>query len=322
MTSLSQISIIVPVYNCAKYLPQCIESILAQTYTNLQIILIDDGSADSSGQICDEYAQKDTRIVVIHQKNAGVSAARNVGLHVAKGEYIGFVDGDDYIASDMYEYLYGLIQKYNTPISVCNFFKLTDHCEVASPVTTEGAILTTNQALSSLIKQLFMCNKLFSHQLLENITFSTDISYGEDMLVLLEVFQRAKQIIYGSKPCYYYRQHKSSATCSQKWNPKHVGYIAATNAILDYASENNISELVVKLRISQINMAISFLRDCLVNGPFDENSVQKLQAYFKNHLKELLLSKIKLSKKVFVLCSFVNLNLAKRIYILLQGHKK
>ena len=104
MNSISDlISIIIPVYNVAVYLPRCLDSILAQTYKNLEIILVDDGSKDNSGKVCDEYALKDSRIKVIHQKNQGVSVARNAGLRIAKGDYIGFVDSDDYIETNMYE---------------------------------------------------------------------------------------------------------------------------------------------------------------------------------------------------------------------------
>lgn len=100
------ISIIVPIYNVELYLEKCIESIINQTYKNLEIILVDDGSTDSCGKICDEYAKKDNRIKVIHKINGGLSDARNKGMEIAKGKYIGFVDGDDYVASDMYETLY------------------------------------------------------------------------------------------------------------------------------------------------------------------------------------------------------------------------
>ena len=96
------ISIIVPVYNIEEYLPRCIESILRQTYTNLQLVLVDDGSKDRSGALCDEYAKKDSRILVVHKENGGSSSARNRGIEVATGEYLGFVDSDDYVEPDMY----------------------------------------------------------------------------------------------------------------------------------------------------------------------------------------------------------------------------
>ena len=109
------ISVIVPVYNVEKYLPECVESIISQTYGNLEIILVDDGSTDRSGKICDEFAEKDSRIVVIHQKNSGVSAARNRGLDVCKGDYISFVDSDDYYCTDLMESAMNALPAFTPP---------------------------------------------------------------------------------------------------------------------------------------------------------------------------------------------------------------
>lgn len=121
------ITIIIPVYNVEKYLRECIDSVIAQTYKNLEIILVDDGSIDKSGEICDEYSKKDSRIRVIHKKNGGLSDARNVALDIAKGEYIGFIDSDDYIEKDMFETLYKLAEKYHAEISSISFYKILEN---------------------------------------------------------------------------------------------------------------------------------------------------------------------------------------------------
>ena len=115
-----KISVIVPVYKVEPYLRKCLDSIINQTYRNLQIILVDDGSPDNCGAICDEYASKDSRIEVIHQENGGVSAARNAGLKLAAGDYIGWVDSDDWIEPDMYAYMLENMQKYEADIAVCS----------------------------------------------------------------------------------------------------------------------------------------------------------------------------------------------------------
>ena len=117
---------IVPVYNVEKYLPQCIDSILAQTYTDFELIIVDDGSTDRSGQICDEYKDKDSRVYVVHQENRGVSAARNAGIDMAKGEYIAFVDSDDVIHNQMLELLFFALTKYSVDISVCTSNSIKD----------------------------------------------------------------------------------------------------------------------------------------------------------------------------------------------------
>ena len=113
------ITIVVPVYKVEKYIDRCVTSILNQTYKNLQIILVDDGSPDNCGKICDEYAKKDNRIEVIHKENGGLSDARNAGINIAKGKYIAFVDSDDYVSNDYIEYMYKILKKENAKISIC-----------------------------------------------------------------------------------------------------------------------------------------------------------------------------------------------------------
>ena len=130
MNNKHLISIIVPVYNVEKYIDKCIKSILEQTYKNLQIILIDDGSQDKSGQICDEYELQDNRIEVIHKKNGGLSDARNLGIKKARGEYIGFVDSDDYISKNMYEDMYKIIQEKDSDVCICNVYNVIDGKEI------------------------------------------------------------------------------------------------------------------------------------------------------------------------------------------------
>ncbi len=119
---MCEISIIVPVYKVEKYLKKCVDSILAQTFSDFELILVDDGSPDNSGRICDDYAKKDARVRVVHKQNGGLSSARNAGIEVAKGKYLGFVDSDDYIAEDMYELLYKAIIKEEADLSICGIY--------------------------------------------------------------------------------------------------------------------------------------------------------------------------------------------------------
>ena len=122
MKETSKISVIVPVYQVETYLPRCLDSILAQTHQHLEIILVDDGSQDHSGDICDAYASQDSRIIVLHQKNKGASAARNAGVALASGDWIGFVDGDDWIAPEMYAYLLEIAEQYRSDLAQCGIF--------------------------------------------------------------------------------------------------------------------------------------------------------------------------------------------------------
>ena len=127
------VSVIVPVYNSEKYLNRCVDSILNQTYRSIELILVDDGSPDNSGRICDEYAEKDSRVRVIHKANAGVSAARNSGLEVASGDYATFVDSDDYIEPDMYSDMMEKVNQYNCDVVMCDCVKdFPDRSEIYS----------------------------------------------------------------------------------------------------------------------------------------------------------------------------------------------
>ena len=120
------LTIVVPSYNVEKYLNRCVDSVLKQTYKNLEIILVDDGSTDCSGKICDSIKEKDCRVNVIHKQNGGLSSARNAGLDVATGDFIGFIDSDDWVTEDMYEYLLGLFNKYEVEIVSCSYILASD----------------------------------------------------------------------------------------------------------------------------------------------------------------------------------------------------
>ena len=146
------ISIIIPVYNVAPFLSQCIQSVLDQTYTHLEVIIVDDGSTDESPAICDKFAKLDTRIKVIHKKNGGLSDARNAGLDIASGDFIGFVDSDDWIENDMYETLYNLLNKYQADISACAHY--IEYGTKTKAVFESKEIITFNHkdAMMALIK--------------------------------------------------------------------------------------------------------------------------------------------------------------------------
>ena len=167
------ISVIVPVYKVEKYLEKCIESVLKQTYTNLQIILVDDGSPDNCGKICDEYAKKDSRIEVIHKINGGLSDARNVGINRANGRYIGFVDSDDYIKEDMYEKLINLIKEYDADISICNLYDVIDGKEYVrnkdNGIHEYSRIDILKEILLDKNIQSYAWNKLYKKELFDEI---------------------------------------------------------------------------------------------------------------------------------------------------------
>lgn len=212
------ISIIVPVYKVEKYLPKCIESILNQTYKDFELVLIDDGSPDDCPQICDEYAAKDERIIVIHQKNRGVSAARNAGLNIAKGEYIGFVDSDDFIEPKMYELMLQAIQNNQVDLAVCGYDYVDEDGIVTRPYNNkEDEIITQKEVLKRYFDmppsiRLGVWNKLFKNDLLQGIYFTEGIKGAEDAEFLGKYLQSVKKAVVVHKPLYRNCERQGSAT--------------------------------------------------------------------------------------------------------------
>ena len=213
------ISVIVPVYNPGSHLRKCLESLVNQSYRNLQIILIDDGSTDGSSKICDEYAAKDERIVCIHQQNKGVSKARNVGIALSSGDYLHFPDSDDYIEFNTYEYLIDLIKKHNCEVVSFEYFINYPDKEVRhhSDSSQYGLFEKKEAQRLSLTGIPFACNKIFEKKLitgdtsLSRIKFREDIYRGEDSLFIRQVINRAELTYFDKKTLYHYVQSEESA---------------------------------------------------------------------------------------------------------------
>lgn len=192
---MPELSIIVPVYKVEKYLPRCIDSILAQTFGDFELILIDDGSPDGCGRICDEYARKDKRIVVIHQKNMGVSAARNAGLDIAHGRYIGFVDSDDWIEPQMYEVMMDAIRENGADMAVCGVRyadedgKFTRADRLSEGVYTRAGLLEDVFAMPNKLGG-GCCNKVFDASKIASVRFKVGMTIAEDALYLFDCFMR------------------------------------------------------------------------------------------------------------------------------------
>ncbi|MCR2822011.1 glycosyltransferase [Lederbergia panacisoli] len=212
------ISIIVPIYNVEKYLSFCIESILNQTYIYFELILVNDGSPDKCGEICDEYAKKDKRIKVIHQNNGGLSSARNAGINIATGEYIAFVDSDDFIHNRMYELLYTNARKYKSDIVMCNLLKVNESEKnkiEAYNINIEAQIYTNIEALKQIynrsegINFVVATNKLFRRQLFNNLRFKIGRTHEDEFLVH-RIFYESNRVTHIPVAMYYYRQRNNS----------------------------------------------------------------------------------------------------------------
>lgn len=207
------ISIIVPVYNVEQYIEKCVISIMNQTYKNIEIILVDDGATDNSGKICDELKEKDNRITVIHKKNGGLSDARNAGLKIAKGEYIGFVDSDDYIEQDMFEALYKINKQNDADISIVSFYELYGGKVIGVRASKSLEVFNKIDAIKELLIdtkiQSYAWNKLFKRELFKDINFPTNKNF-EDIATTLLLFEKANKIVLLESPKYYYVRRDDS----------------------------------------------------------------------------------------------------------------
>ena len=210
---MEKISIIVPVYNVEKYLEKCLKSIISQTYKNLEIIVVNDGSIDNSLEICKKFEKIDKRIKVIDKENGGLSDARNAGLKIATGDYIGFVDSDDYISEDMFETLGKLLKEHNAEISIVSYYEMMDNrlLDVQKDGTLD--IMNKEEAIKELLIdkkiQSYAWNKLFKKEIFEGIIFPTGKNF-EDIATTLLLFEKADKIVRLEEPKYFYLRRNDS----------------------------------------------------------------------------------------------------------------
>lgn len=213
------ISIIVPVYNVERYLEQCVDSLIHQTYQNIEILLIDDGSTDASGVICDRYAKQDSRIRVVHQENQGAAVARNKGIELAEGNYLAFVDSDDFVHCQFLEVLYEMLQKENGKISMCSYRRVHDDDVIDnSPVSCEASqVMDIFCALSLLnewcskeaIAMLIICNKLYRRDVFDGVMYPLK-RRREDEFVIHRVLAKADELPITESELYFYRKRAGS----------------------------------------------------------------------------------------------------------------
>lgn len=217
------VSILVPVYNVESYLSQCLDSLINQTYNNLQIVLIDDGSKDNSWSIMQDYATKDNRIEIYHQENAGVATTRNNLLEKIKGEYVLFVDSDDWIELDMVEFLITKVTEENAEMAVCGNVVNNGIPKKNYKEETWGKEKVIEEFLRHTNFNGSLWNKLFSVKLLKNNpTFNPEISYGEDALFTWQLIQEVQNVVVTNKQLYHYRMNLCSLSHA-KWSPNKMG---------------------------------------------------------------------------------------------------
>ena len=267
-TTTDKISVIVPIYNVAKYLPTCLNSIINQTYQNLEIILIDDGSTDNSGKIADQYAQKDPRIKVIHQPNQGQSTARNIGIQLAKGDYIGFIDGDDEVKPTFIESLFSAYDQ-NTSLSVCGIHYKRLKSKSAedvyiNPIRSQHKNETYQAYILYLLaidgRMYSSVNKLYRADLVKTLKFDIKLNFAEDTKFVLDYLKKSTgKPSFVLKPLYVYNFGTETSTINStatKWDNWQTSY----NNLKKWLGPHPTTREKFWLHLVHLRWRISFVR--------------------------------------------------------------
>ncbi|WP_371025208.1 glycosyltransferase [Paraclostridium ghonii] len=310
------ISIIVPVYNAEIFLTRCLESIKNQTYLNLEVILVNDGSTDSSGLICDKYSKIDSRFICIHKENEGVSSARNIGLSLAKGKYIGFVDSDDWIEPNMFENLYKLILDKNADIAMCGYVKQDLDGNILNKENkSQINLYNTWEALNNILDESkfrgFLCNKLFSKEIINQACdgkFKNDIHFCEDLLFCCQCILKSKVLVYDSTPYYHYIIHNNN-TCKLNYSIKKLTSLTAVEEIIKLIDgKNGIN--INDYKTMYIHMNISLI----MYGIYEKSINKSIYRDLKNNLHKYKIRDIN-KTKVKISCIVCRIN-TKAFYLL------
>ena len=285
----SLISIIVPVYNVELYINKCIESIINQTYNNIEIILVDDGSTDSSGKICDEYKEKDRRIKVIHKENGGLSDARNAGISAASGKYITFIDSDDYVDEDYVEILHDLIIKYNVKMSICSHKVIYDTGKIIDKQDLKEECYNKEEVYKKILYDngidLSAWAKLYEVSLFNNVKFPKERLY-EDAATTYLLIDQCDKISVNSISKYNYVIRRNSIT-NDKFSIRKMDLIISTKEMTDYIKQKYPSlEFACNRRL--MYAYLSTLAQLVKDKEKHENEQKTIMMYIKYNRKSIL----------------------------------
>lgn len=327
------ISIIVPIYKVEIYMQRCIDSILNQTYQNLEVILVDDGSPDNCGDICDKYAIKDNRIKVIHKSNGGLSSARNAGIDIAKGDFFGFVDSDDWIEADMYESLYDALIRHNADISICGRYIVNSENIITSSDDEKIQILNRYQGLSELVLNYedgiknYAWDKLYKRELFKSIRYPEGKFY-EDIFTTYKLFSVANKIVHTKSPKYYYLLRGDSISGTDTPSKAYDFYIGSIESLENIKNtEPSLAdicenELIIKISNYINNLLLLDFRKNECKKEVD-NALQKLKETRRNPKNSN-----KLGRKIKILLFFMFINptlysfIYPRVHFLLRKTKQ
>ena len=307
---MAEVSIIVPVYQVENYIRQCIDSILVQTFTDFELILVDDGSKDKSGQICDEYAVIDQRVKVIHKENGGLSDARNCGMDQAVGNYFMFVDSDDYIAPTMLEYLYKALMNKEADIAVCNFLHFFEEdrkrdfsTNIQSEVLSGAEIFYSRKNERVYGIWTVAWNKLYKRETLGNVRFRFG-KYHEDEFWANDIYQMDIKVVTIPECLYYYRQRDNSIMGRKNIKRDFDILEALQERIAVYFMDERHADQAYKVMIFSLEYLAESKK--LITNKDEENQFLQAEKKTKDMIKRL--KKMKLSKIKSVSLVFIGMN--------------
>lgn len=304
----SMVSIIVPVYKAEKYIERCINSLINQTYHNIEVILVDDGSPDNCPKICDQYNEVDNRIKVVHQKNSGPSIARNNGIDEAKGDYIAFVDSDDYISKDYIKCMIEIAKHLNADIVSCTYTTNNKELELESTPNVVK-VFTPEDAIKAIMeeKNLFTApwGKLISKQIMNGIYFPPDLMH-EDLAVIYRYFDNSNKIVLLSNKMYYYEENPDSITQS-KFSEKKLDLFKIMDDIIAFLS-NKYPDLVSYAKNRDTRYAISYYKQALSIKPSNHETMKYLRRRIMPNISAYLFSRYSIRSKLYgiLICTMPN----------------
>lgn len=298
------ISVIVPVYNAEKYLASCLDSILSQSYKNLELIIINDGSTDFSLKIAETYAEKDDRVIVYSYENEGQAEARNHGLSVATGEFITFVDADDVLLPNALELLYSVISEYSVDLVEGKVI----YGEIYSKATVNKGkkvdILSPSEAIEKVLYQDQMlsspCGKLYKRSLFSGTSFVKGIIY-EDLDIFYKIFDKANKIAYVDQPVYFYRDNDTSTV--NTWKPQRLDVLKVTQDLENYI-EAKYPELLPAAKDRRLSANFNMFALCSIHGD-KENASKCWEHITKNRKASFFNPKVRIKNKAGIALSYL-----------------
>lgn len=311
------VSVVVPIYNVEKYLIHCVQTIQHQSYKNIEIILVDDGSPDNCGRICDEFAKQDQRVKAIHKQNGGLSDARNAGIDIAAGDYITFIDSDDFIMPDMIETLMNLITDKNTDIAQCNYTRRQDdHIEKIKQdpdLKNQCKVYSENRMLAYLKDNKIMTmawGKIYKMSLFHNIKFPVERLH-EDVFTTYKLVHEANSVAVTDYVGYIYRMNDNSITTS-KFTPKKLDIVYGKIEQSEFIVRNypELSKQAYSGIVYACNQCLLQMARCKYNSETEDTFLQKL---YRQYGKYYLCDNVSFMGKIVVMLAMINEHFAKTL---------